>query len=128
MNKKVKYCLVLTLLFPFLNQMTFDRGGDFFGLVGYFFGFSTYTFLSLLYYLFFLFIQYVLVSISRGYNMTDEKIAEVEQEVEKNPLKNQFNWWVNLGSFWQVFFVGLVGLFIFLFPYWVLFEFILPLD
>ena len=57
--------------------------------------------------------------------MTDEQIAEVKQEVEKNPFKkNRFNWWVNLGSFWQVAILGLVVLLFNI--YWWVFVFEVP--
>jgi hypothetical protein len=57
--------------------------------------------------------------------MTDEQIAEVKQEVEKNRFeKNQFNWWVNLSSFWKVTILLLVGLLFNI--YWWVFVFEVP--
>ena len=91
------------------------------GIFIYFFSFLWFTiFLSvylvslLFLYIFFLFIQHILMNISRRLDfcdMTDEQIAEVKQEVEKNPFeKNQFPCWVNLSSFWKVTILLLVGL------------------
>ena len=85
-------------------------------------------------YIFFIFIQYVSTNISRRLDfcdMTDEQIAEVKQEVEKNRSvswgcfeKNQFNWWVNLSSFWKVTILLLVGLLFNI--YWWVFVFEVP--
>ena len=87
-----------------------------------------YVFSLQVFYAFFVFIQYVSTNISRKLafrNMTDEQIAEVKQEVEKNPFKkNRFNWWVNLGSFWQVAILGLVVLLLNI--YWWVFVFEVP--
>jgi hypothetical protein len=124
-TKKLTFLLALALIFLSFFFVVVMSNLEDVGLVIVMFLvlLLVYVFSLQVFYAFFVFIQYVSTDISRKLafgNMTDEQIAEVKQEVEKN----RFNWWVNLGSFWQVAILGLVVLLLNI--YWWVFVFEVP--